>query len=135
VAEDQDLRLAVSLVTRRSQSEDAAEHHVEEGEQHRRILRNHTLGRRIAVLVPLREDFFDATDRTYRIRAHDILANDDHGVVLEEHSCEFGGEPSSGRAVAVYHVRDGKITEIWSYAEDQYGSDAWEAEVAAAMGR
>jgi hypothetical protein len=44
VAEDEDLRLAVSLVTRRSQPEDAPEHHVEEGEQHPRILRKRTLG-------------------------------------------------------------------------------------------
>jgi hypothetical protein len=43
VAEDEDLRLAVSLVTPRSQSEDTAEHHVEEGEQHQRILRNRSL--------------------------------------------------------------------------------------------
>jgi hypothetical protein len=40
VAEDEDLRLAVSLVTRRGQSEDAAEHHIEEGEQHPSILWN-----------------------------------------------------------------------------------------------
>jgi hypothetical protein len=44
VAKDEDLSLAVSLVTHLSHSEDAAKHHVEEGEQHPRILRNRTLG-------------------------------------------------------------------------------------------
>jgi hypothetical protein len=43
VTEDEDLRLAVSLVTRRGQSEEAAEHRVEVGVQHPRSLRNRTL--------------------------------------------------------------------------------------------
>jgi ketosteroid isomerase-like protein len=56
VTEDEDLGLAVLLVTRRRQSEEAAEHHVEEREQHQRILRNRSLETNRCIGTPQARD-------------------------------------------------------------------------------
>ena len=50
---------------------------------------------------------------------HDVLANDDHAVVLMTRAVA-GIEAS---VVVVYHVRDGKITEVWPHERDQYAVD------------
>jgi ketosteroid isomerase-like protein len=50
---------------------------------------------------------------------HDVLANDDHAVVLMTR--RVAGIDAS--VVVVYHVRDGKITEVWPHEGDQYAVD------------
>lgn len=35
-----------------------------------------------------------------------------------------GSNSCHGRQVQVYHVREGKLTEVWSYNEDQAAVDA-----------
>src|SRR5207247_8733185 len=64
------------------------------------------------------ERLMDATGGSYRISAHDVLANDAHAVVLEEHACEVDGEQLTGRSVSVFHLRDGMIAEAWAHPED-----------------
>jgi ketosteroid isomerase-like protein len=50
---------------------------------------------------------------------HDVLANDDHVVVLMRRL--VAGIESA--VVVVYHVRDGKITEVWPHERDQNAVD------------
>ncbi len=50
---------------------------------------------------------------------HDITASDDHVVALLTRTL-LGVE---ARAAIVYHVMDGKITEIWPHEQDQYSLD------------
>ena len=50
---------------------------------------------------------------------HDMLANDEHGVALVTSSATRGGVSLEGNAVHIFHMRDGKMTEFWSFAEDQ----------------
>ena len=50
---------------------------------------------------------------------HDITASDDHVVALLTRTIA-GVE---ARAAVVYHVEDGKITEIWPHEQDQYAVD------------
>ncbi len=50
---------------------------------------------------------------------HDMLANDDHGVALVAQSATRGGVSFEGNAVHIFHMRDGKMTEFWSFPEDQ----------------
>src|SRR5207249_3733867 len=64
----------------------------------------------------------EASEGTYRIVPHDILANDEHVVALEEHSCVMNGERMTGRSLVVHHVRDGRIAEAWVYSDDPEGS-------------
>jgi ketosteroid isomerase-like protein len=68
-------------------------------------------------------DFFSLLMResggTYRNDVHDMLANDEHGVALVTFSANRGGEAYEGRVIHVFHMSDGKMTEFWSYPEDQ----------------
>jgi len=55
---------------------------------------------------------------------HDVLANDDHVVVLIDATLVKGSASSHGRQVQVMHIRDGKMTEVWATNEDQAANDA-----------
>ena len=50
---------------------------------------------------------------------HDITSSEDHVVALLTRTIA-GVE---ARAAVVYHVMDGKITEIWPHEQDQYALD------------
>ena len=65
----------------------------------------------------------ELTGGTTRMWLHDVLANDAHAVALVNWSATHRGRTMEGREVAVYHVRDGKITEAWFYPEDKSASD------------
>ena len=65
-----------------------------------------------------------ATGGTFRAEVHDILANDEHAVVIVTVSAERDGKKLSTRQVAVYHNRDGQQTEAWFCFEDTTIADA-----------
>lgn len=46
-----------------------------------------------------------------RISIHDILANDDHAVILQDTTLIRKGRTFTGQYADVYHLRDGEITE------------------------
>ncbi len=50
---------------------------------------------------------------------HDVLANDNHVVVLITRSVAGIKAP----VVMVYHVRDGRIIDVWWHERDQYAVD------------
>jgi ketosteroid isomerase-like protein len=54
---------------------------------------------------------------------HDILANDEHGIVLYETRVTKDGESLTIRTVNIAHLRDGKISELWTMDEDPYTAD------------
>jgi len=56
--------------------------------------------------------------RTGRLDLQDVLANEAHAVALVNWSAERGGRQLTGREVAVYHVRDGRVTEAWFHPDD-----------------
>jgi ketosteroid isomerase-like protein len=65
----------------------------------------------------------EATDNTFQIDVHHVLADDTHGVALV-----FGRASRSGRTVEipeahVFHLRDGMVTEFWDASTDQYSFD------------
>ena len=53
-----------------------------------------------------------------RISIHDILANDDHTVILHEDTFTRKGRTRTAQYADVYHVRNGKATEHWHLAVD-----------------
>ena len=61
----------------------------------------------------------------YSVEVHDVLANDEHAVVLGKINAEKNGERYTSNSVEVYHLKDGKITEFWTLEEDLYASDAF----------
>ncbi len=58
-----------------------------------------------------------------RIEEHDLLASDDHAVVLSIMHAERGGKSLSSNRVVVYHLSGDKITELWVVDEDQRAVD------------
>ncbi|GAA4293480.1 hypothetical protein GCM10023178_66190 [Actinomadura luteofluorescens] len=53
------------------------------------------------------------------------MANDEHGAALVQTYAERAGRILDARAVDLFRIRDGKITEIRTLAEDQYADDAF----------
>lgn len=66
---------------------------------------------------------FEMTGGTFRLEIHDILANDEHAVVLVRAQGERDGKKLDDRGVQVWHIKDGKATEQWLHSGDQYTSD------------
>ena len=62
-------------------------------------------------------------DSPPEIETHDILANDDHAVVLNKTRASRGGKVLEQDQVVVIHMRDGKIAEVWVQFSDQQAMD------------
>ena len=60
---------------------------------------------------------------TYRVELHDALANDEHAVGLSRATASRQGKQLDTRDVEIYHVRNGKIAEAWSFTDDQRAED------------
>jgi hypothetical protein len=61
-----------------------------------------------------------AGGRDFEIKAdvHAVLANDDHVVALVNAVGTRGGATLNYRTAEILHMRDGKITDRWSFADD-----------------
>ena len=55
---------------------------------------------------------------------HDVVGNDEHVVAMVDATFTKGSNSARGRMVQVYHVRNGQMTEVWAYNEDQAAVDA-----------
>ncbi len=66
---------------------------------------------------------FELTGGTYRVELHDVIANDEHGVVLFTARAERAGRQLDDRSVLVCHIRDGKQAETWIRPGDLYALD------------
>jgi ketosteroid isomerase-like protein len=62
-------------------------------------------------------------DSPPEIDNHDILANDDHAVILNNVRASRGGKTLEQQQVVVMHIKDGKIAEVWLQFSDQQGMD------------
>ncbi|MGH2729268.1 MAG: nuclear transport factor 2 family protein [Actinomycetota bacterium] len=60
------------------------------------------------------------TGGTFKLELHDVLANDEHAVVLVRVSAERNGKRLDGEpGVQVFHTNpDGKTTEFWGFSQD-----------------
>jgi uncharacterized protein len=55
---------------------------------------------------------------------HDVLGNDDHVVALgTARATAPGGQSAEWKYVQVFHVKDGKATEVWGMAENDADVD------------
>lgn len=62
-------------------------------------------------------------DQPPQIDIHDVLANDEHGVVLISATSKRGGKERTALSTHVFHLKDGKATEFWDCPVDAYGDD------------
>ena len=67
----------------------------------------------------------ELTQGTLRFEVRDVLANDEHVVVLFEPSASRTGKDWTSRTVTVYRLVDAKIEEIVVYQQDLYAFDAF----------
>lgn len=67
--------------------------------------------------------FGQLTEGSYKAEIHDILANDEHGVVIGVGKTTRNGKTREDKFVDVIHVdADGKAKEFWRFLEDQVGA-------------
>lgn len=62
-------------------------------------------------------------DSPPEIETHDILATDDHAVVLNKVRATRGGRTLELEQVVVMHIEGGKIAEVWLHFSDQQAMD------------
>ena len=66
----------------------------------------------------------ELTGGTLRGELHDVLATDDHAVVLQTTRAERAGRaPLEDREAIVLHVRDGRVVEVWEHPGDLQAMD------------
>jgi ketosteroid isomerase-like protein len=64
------------------------------------------------------------TDGTFRVEVHDLLASEDHVVVLARVQATRAGKSlQHGDYSHVCHFRDGKLSEAWIVDVDPYETD------------
>jgi uncharacterized protein len=66
---------------------------------------------------------FELAGGTYRVELHDVLANDEHAVVLYTSRAERAGRQLQDHTVLTAHIHDGKLTEVWIQPTDLYAVD------------
>jgi len=62
-------------------------------------------------------------DSPPEIETHDILANDDHVVVLNKTRATSKGKTLEQNQVVVMHIKGSKIAEVWLHFSDQQALD------------
>jgi hypothetical protein len=60
-----------------------------------------------------------------QLEVHDVVANDEHAIALLKARGQRKGREYSALEVDVFHIRDGKIAEFWSFSEDTRLTDAF----------
>lgn len=67
--------------------------------------------------------FEERSGGTIRVELHDVVASDEHAVALLHATATRGEKRYGSLEVDVFHVRDGRITEFWSFAQNQHLTD------------
>lgn len=68
---------------------------------------------------------YEMTDGTISITAREILASEDHAIVLTTMRARRGDRELDDDGVAVFKIQDGAAIEVWAFAEDQASMDAF----------
>ena len=68
-------------------------------------------------------ELMQATDGTFHLDVHDILADDDHAVALVTAHSEVNGTKTEDIGAHVVHVKNGKVTESWFFNWNPYQQD------------
>ena len=62
---------------------------------------------------------------TFRTEIHDVLASEDHAVGLVAAHAEREGRRVDLPRVHVWHVQEGKLSELWLHPADQHAFDEY----------
>jgi len=67
----------------------------------------------------------DRSGGTFEVEVHDVVANEEHAIGLTVHRGSHGGRQATFRSVHVWHVSDGRLTELWEYPEQPAFDEFW----------
>lgn len=65
----------------------------------------------------------ELTEGTFERELHDVTASDDHIVILVSIRAQRDSKHITWNGANVWHVRDGKLTEVWLLSDDQAATD------------
>lgn len=68
-------------------------------------------------------EFFTLVDFSMTMTLHDVAATDDHVIALVRVSVDYRGRHLDFDEAHVWHVRDGRATELWAVPKDPYEVD------------
>lgn len=74
-------------------------------------------------LAKLFQQQMEMLDSPPEIENHDVLANDDHAVILNTVRATRGGRTLEQRQVVVLHIKNGKVAETWLQFSEQQTMD------------
>ena len=77
----------------------------------------------VARVLEMAGRVFELSGGTFSLELHDVVAGDEHAVALFMARGERAGRRLEDRTVEVFHIRDGKATEMWLYPSDLYAND------------
>lgn len=77
----------------------------------------------VAQVVGFFGRLFELSGGTLRLELRDVLANDEHAVALYTVRAEREGRRLEDNTVNTFHMRDGKVTEVWTHTTDLYAVD------------
>jgi ketosteroid isomerase-like protein len=66
---------------------------------------------------------FELSGGTFKLEIHDVLANDEHVVVMTHATGQRESKRLDSTEVNVWHVKNGKATEFWAAPLDAYADD------------
>ena len=84
----------------------------------------HEIGRADAIIgkeaLAARFGMGSGTPPPYQItgETHDVIANDDHTIVLAKAHATKDGQTFDYKVAEIYHMKDGKITARWAFSDD-----------------
>ena len=76
-------------------------------------------------LIGLFARISEATEGSISLSARDILANDDHVIVLTKMEGRRGDRVLDDNGVAIFKIVGGKATEVWTFPEDEAALEAF----------
>jgi uncharacterized protein len=65
----------------------------------------------------------ELTDGTFTVEVHDVVGGDEHVAGFHLARAERAGRTLADNSVLLFHVRDGRATEVWQYWADPYAAD------------
>lgn len=74
-------------------------------------------------LAKLFQQQMEMLDSPPEIENQDVLANDDHAVILNTVRATRGGRTLEQRQVVVLHIKNGKVAETWLQFSEQQTMD------------
>jgi len=61
-----------------------------------------------------------------RVDVHDVVGGEEHTIGLHHVHAERNGRVLDDEIVLVFHLRDGRVGEVWEIAQDAAaGNDFW----------